>query len=136
MTTMPTLKGRWQMRLLVLLPVGLVLSIVFGVLDHTLSHLLVLGYIMLFGLAWDVLYQTLLHLRWDQDWPTLLQVIAGVLEGAAVWVLIDILKWPGSLHPVQYVLFYSCLWVIVFIIGQGVLRVLMPFGRYCGGELR
>ena len=42
-----------------------------GLLFHTFTpSLAVLGYLLLFGLGWDILYQAIVGLRWNRDWPT------------------------------------------------------------------
>jgi hypothetical protein len=142
----PTLMGRWQTRLLLLGTSGLIISALFGVifglifgwtLQTFLMPLIVLGYVALFGLFWDILYQFTLSFRWDQDWPTVFQVAAGIIEGILVWLLIHFVGLPGvdqSLLLSQFIPDYACVWLSIFIISQGPLRVVLPRWRYRGGQ--
>jgi hypothetical protein len=139
----PTLRGRWQTRLLLLGTVGLVVTLIFGHLIGDLrTPLVLLGSVLLLGWGWDVLYHYLQSWRWDRDWPPAFQVAAGVGEGVAVWVLIDASRsliggLPGvaaTLTPAQFAAHYATVWFTTFLCTQGPLRVILPRWRYRGGE--
>jgi len=135
----PTLLGRWQTRCFLLATVGVVVTFIVGLVVHNLATpFLVLGYVLLFGLAWDALYQFIIRLRWDRDWPTVFQVLAGIVEGALVWLLIQTVGLPGvpsSAMPLSvFISMYASIWLITFIITQGPLRTLLVHWRYQGGE--
>jgi hypothetical protein len=134
----PTLLGRWENRLLLMGLVGAVISLLFGLFYHDLkTPFIVLGYVIVFGFGWDALYQGLLSFRWDHDWPTVFQVLAGILEGAFVWILAHYVGLPGvdpAFRFAQFLPHYTMIWLCVFIISQGPIRVLLPRWRYRGGE--
>lgn len=134
----PTLLGRWQIRCFLLATVGLFLSLLVGLLVKNLfTPLLALFYVLLLGLGWDALYQYIQTLRWDRDWPTSFQVVAGILEGAFLWGLIQTGKLPGVAKTLPFLVFlaqYSSIWLLTFILTQGLLRTLWPKWRYQGGQ--
>jgi hypothetical protein len=134
----PTLWGRWQSRCFLLGTVGVLITLGFGLFFPSFTSLLaVLGYVLVFGLGWDILYQAIVSLRWDGDWPTLFQIGAGLLEGVWVWILAHAIGLPGvsrSLSPAQFVAYYATVWLAIFIITQGPLRALLPRWRYRGGQ--
>ena len=134
----PTLLGRWQTRLLLLIVFGVPISLLFGVLYRDLrTPLVLLGYVIVFGLAWDVLYNLLQGFRWDQDWPPAFQLAAGVWEGLFVWLLVAFLGLPGVASELgfgQFVLHYGTVWFISFVTSQSLLRLVFPRWRFRGGQ--
>ncbi|HEY0754788.1 MAG TPA: hypothetical protein VGD98_12570 [Ktedonobacteraceae bacterium] len=134
----PTLLGRWQTRCFLLATIGLCISLLVGLLTRNpATPLLALFYVLLLGLAWDALYQFLQTLRWDRDWPTSFQVAAGILEGAFLWGLIQTGKVPGVAQTLPFPIFlgqYGSIWLLMFILTQGMLRTLWPKWRYQGGQ--
>jgi hypothetical protein len=135
----PTLLGRWQIRIFLLATVGLLISFLVGLGfgGNYQVPLLALLYVLLFGLVWDVLYQVMTSYRWDRDWPTSYQVAAGVIEGALVWVLILTHKLPGIAEPPHFIVFliqYGAIWLSIFLLTQGPLRIFSVNWRYQGGQ--
>ncbi|HEY7347933.1 MAG TPA: hypothetical protein VH599_06395 [Ktedonobacterales bacterium] len=135
----PTLLGRWETRFFLLATVGVIITLIVGlVVKNVVTPFLLLGYVFLFGLAWDALYQYILTFRWDRDWPTSFQVLAGVVEGALVWLLVHYVGLPGipstAMPFAVFISMYASIWLITFIIAQGPLRTLLVRWRYQGGE--
>ena len=134
----PTLLGRWQIRLFLLATVGLIISLVVGlIVKDFVTPLFALLYVFLFGVLWDLLYQFITTFRWDRDWPTCYQVAAGVIEGVLVWGLILTRKLPGIPEPPPFIVFliqYGAIWLSIFVLTQGPLRVLWLKWRYQGGQ--
>ncbi len=134
----PTLWGRWQNRFFLLGTFGLLVTLLYGfIYQNYTTPLAVLGYVFLFGLGWDIIYQAIVHLRWDGDWPTSFQIAAGVLEGVWVWVLVHYIGLPyvdKNLPLRQFIPHYGTVWLVIFIITQGPLRALLPRWRYYGGK--
>jgi len=133
----PTLSGRWQIRIFLLPTIGLVISLIVSLIVQSAVPLFVLLYVLLFGLLWDVLYQFITSYRWDRDWPTSFQVAAGVIEGALIWLLILTGKLPGIPQPPPFIVFliqYGIIWLSIFVLVQGPLRVIWLKWRYQGGQ--
>jgi hypothetical protein len=135
----PTLLGRWETRFLLLATIGVIITLIVGLaVKNFLTPFLLLGYVFLFGIVWDVIYQYISTFRWDRDWPTTLQVVAGIVEGALVWLLITFIGLPGiPARAVSFVVFismYASIWLVTFIIAQGPLRTVLVKWRYQGGE--
>lgn len=133
----PTLLGRWQVRFFLLATVGLVISLIVSQSVGNSVPLFALLYVLLFGLVWDVVYQFITSFRWDRDWPTCFQVAAGVIEGALVWGLMLTKKLPGVAEPPPFIVFliqYGAIWLSIFVLTQGPLRVIWLKWRYQGGQ--
>ena len=133
----PTLLGRWQVRFFLLATVGLVISLIVSQSVGNSVPLFALLYVLLFGLVWDVVYQFITLFRWDRDWPTCFQVAAGVIEGALVWGLMLTKKLPGVAEPPPFIVFliqYGAIWLSIFVLTQGPLRVIWLKWRYQGGQ--
>jgi hypothetical protein len=135
----PTLAGRWQTRTLLLWTVGLLITLLFVLTYGSTAFLLVLFYVWLFGLAWDLLYIGLQQFRWDRDWPSAFVVINGFVEGAVVWLLIQLVGLPGlpqgSVPLVLFIFHYGLVWLAVFLMSEGPLRAIFPFWRFHGGRV-
>jgi len=133
----PTLPGRWQIRVFLLTTLGLIISLPVSLVVGNVVPLFVLLYVLLFGLAWDVIYQFITSYRWDRDWPTSFQVAAGIIEGALVWGLILTKKLPGIPAAPPFIVFlvqYGVIWLSIFVLTQGPLRVFWLKWRYQGGQ--
>jgi hypothetical protein len=135
----PTLVGRWQTRIALLGTLGVIVSALFAAVYGSGLFFLVLGYVALFGLAWDVLYIALQRLRWDRDWPAAFQVLNGIVEGALVFLLISTFGLPGiaagSIPLWLFVLQYGLVWLVTFLWAQGPMRAIFPFWRFHGGRV-
>jgi hypothetical protein len=134
----PTLLGRWQIRLFLLGTVGVIISVVVGLIVQDFkTPLFVLLYVFLFGIVWDLLYQLITSYRWDRDWPTSFQVAAGIVEGALVFLLLLTGKMPFVPKAPQFVVFliqYGLIWLCIFVLVQGPLRIFFLNWRYQGGQ--
>src|SRR5437764_15458381 len=81
--------------------------------------------------------QLITSYRWDRDWPTSFQVAAGVIEGALVWGLILTKDLPGISQPPPFIVFliqYGVIWLAIFVLTQGPLRIFWLKWRYQGGQ--
>ena len=143
-----TLAGRWQTRILLFLTVGVLVSLLFGrIYGDFGTYFALLAYMLVLGLALDVIYQRLQRRRWNRDWPAYFQLFTGLLEGALLFWLIQWARASGfptgqglpgispSLRDGEFVVYYFCLWLSVFLGTQGPLRVLFPRWRFRGGRL-
>jgi len=134
----PTLSGRIQTRLVLLVLVGVPWTMVIvpllpGDVGHrqALAALLVVAAL---GVGWELLYHACQQLRWDRDWPGLFALVVGVPEGALAWHVLHRLELaPRSLFA--YVLFFGSTWLLTWLVLQGPIRVLALRWRHTGGRL-
>lgn len=139
----PTLFGRWQTRLFLLATVGIVISLPFylGLIGTGSNQVYfwVLGYVAIFGIVWDVIYDYLQKLRWDRDWPALFQLLAGIWEAIFLVFLFKVVKVPlpgvADLNLRVFALHYSLVWLVVFVVSQSLMRIIFPRWRFRGGQL-
>jgi hypothetical protein len=136
----PTLFGRWQQRLVLLPTLGLLISLPLAIVQRSWYYILVLIYIGISGCLWDMLYQQLQKMRWDNDWPGLLQLAGGVGEGILLMLLIQN-KWlPGintiALSSMWLFPHYVIVSVAMFLATQSCLPTLFPHARYQGHQWR
>ena len=140
----PTLAGRIQTRLVMLATVGLAwLFIVgpflplagpaMGVYSAGLAALLLTAVV---GIAWELLYHALQQFRWDKDWPTVFGLILGLSEGFVVYQLLsrDIPWALTGLAPWPFVWQFGTIWVLIWVVVNGPLRVVFPRWRFAGGQ--
>lgn len=134
----PTLLGRWQTRLFLFAIVGFLISLpFFFYYGNDPVFFVVLAYIAVLGLGWDVLYTYLQRYRWDHDWPAALQLAAAVWEGIFFAVVYSVLPLPGVSPDVPLSLFalhYSLAWLAMFVVSQSLMRVFFPRWRFYGGR--
>jgi hypothetical protein len=134
----PVLIGRWQTRLLLLGTAGVLITLLFGYLyDDYRTVFSFLGYVALFGLVWDVIYNYIQGYRWDQDWPPAFQLAAGIVEGLFLWAMVVLVGLPGA-NPYppfsQFLAHYATVWIVTFLLSQSFLRIIFPRWRYDGGR--
>lgn len=137
----PTLFGRWQTRLFLLATVGVLVTLPFslGIISPGADPVFfwILGYVALFGLFWDVLYNYLQKFRWDRDWPAAFQLLAGIWEAIFIACGVKLLGLPNVARELPlfwFVVHYSLVWLSVFIASQSLMRILFPRWRFKGGQ--
>src|SRR3954452_172583 len=100
---LPTLSGRIQTRIFVLLiigglwtliitpvlPISGSLSDAYGVTFRILIAVTVLG------IGWELIYHFLQQFRWEKDWPTLFGLVTAINEGILIWILAAAGAIPG-----------------------------------------
>jgi len=140
----PTLKGRIQTRIALFLLIGLPVGLGFGLgMQRVTLAFALLGFALLIGLLLDPFYAYLQARRWDGDWPPLLMLIAGCLEGSILWLIVEaIAAWqiqPFSpffaISARLFWLMYSTIWFVMFITNLGLLHIFFPYRRFKGGRL-
>lgn len=140
----PTLLGRWQTRFWLLAIIGSFVTLIFAyVYGNDLKPFVILGYVLIFGLVWDIAYNLIQKFRWDRDWPPTFQLAAGIVEGLFVWGLIQF--WPiltgqplagldTGLTFSQFLAHYATVWLTTFLASQSLLRIIYPRWRFRGGQ--
>src|SRR4051795_2834278 len=121
---LPTLSGRIQTRIFVLLiigglwtliitpvlPIGGSLSDAYGVTFRILIAVTVLG------IGWELIYHFLQQFRWEKDWPTFFGLVTAINEGFVVWLLVHDGSVPGLPFPVSTGVFlvqFLTTWLLV-----------------------
>ncbi len=142
----PTLWGRIQTRIVLLATVGvLVTAIVTPVLpvggalaDRYLTTFGVLASVAVLGVGWELVYHLLMQFRWEKDWPTLFGLVTVVPEGIVLAVLLR----SGALAPLlappplpAFAIQFGLVWLIVWLIANGPMRVPFIRWRFRGGRL-
>ena len=136
-----TLFGRWQIRVLLVVSVGLLLTILTlwrsnpAIAGQTLLTLIYLGG---FGLVWDVVYHQSQRLRWDGDWNGLLQFGGAVWEGLFLITIVKVIGLPGidraSFNMLGFIGFFTSFSLLGAIVTHSLLRILSPYSRFNGGQ--
>jgi hypothetical protein len=129
----PILTGRWQTRLLLMVIVGSLVTVLFGVLyPYFVTVFIILGLALVVGLALDVAWNAVQSRRWDHDWPPLYHFISGVVEGVILWLVVMLL-FP-DLPFWKFLLHYAAVWIAIFAVMWGPMKVFFLKWRYEGGR--
>jgi hypothetical protein len=142
----PTLIGRIQTRLVLLAVVGgLVTLVIVPALpgnaplgDKYRDGYLVLATVAVLGVAWECVYHFLMQWRWEKDWPTLFGLVTLVPEGLLVWILLSAGAIPGIVGTVSaaaFVIQFLAIWLSVWLVANGPMRVPFIRWRFQGGRL-
>lgn len=137
----PTLFGRWQTRLLLLLTIGFLVSIPFAIgliaSSPGIVYFEILAYVAILGLGWDIVYNRLQKYSWDRDWSAIYQLFAGIWEMVFIWLGIGVFRFlplPQEISFRIFLLHYGIVWIAVFIASQTLMRILFPRWRFRGGR--
>jgi hypothetical protein len=138
----PTLIGRIQSRLVVVLTVGLVWTLVVspflpaGDADLGSVYAMTLRAVVFTAVVgavlWEPIYHLVQQLRWEKDWPTGLGLVTAVPEGLVVLAL---LTDSGPVPVAAFLLHFTSTWLLVWFVLNGPIRVLLPRWRFRGGRL-
>jgi hypothetical protein len=143
---LPTLVGRLQTRVFVLLVVGGVWTLLITPLlpvpgtiaDTYATAFAVLLTVTVLGIGWELVYHLLQQFRWEKDWPTFFGLVTAVNEGALVWLLLEQGAVPGVDRPVPFAAFllrFVTTWLVVWLVVNGPMRVPFVHWRFRGGRL-
>jgi hypothetical protein len=146
MTMVPTLWGRIQTRVFLLTTVGSVITaLITPVLpvdaplaDRYRTTLVVLAAVTIVGVGWELIYHFLMQFRWEKDWPSLFGLVTMVPEGVLMWALLyaGVVPFLGSPPPLPaFVLQFGTVWLAVWLIANGPMRVPFIRWRFRGGRL-
>ena len=142
---LPTLNGRIQTRVFLLLVVG-------GIWTLLLTPMLPLGApigtayratfvvlltVLVLGVGWEFVYHLLQQFRWEKDWPTLFGLLTAINEGFVVWLLVHDGSAPGLPFPVSTGVFlvqFLSTWLLVWLVAIGPMRVVFHRWRFQGGR--
>lgn len=137
---LPTLNGRIQTRVLVLLVVGGLWTLLVSPLvgqPYGVTFVVLLAVVVL-GVGWELLYHLIQQFRWEKDWPTLFGLLTAVNEGALLWLLISagaVLGLPREVPLGAFLVQFLSTWIIVWLVVNGPMRVPFVHWRFRGGRL-
>ena len=132
----PSLFGRWQSRLFLMGTFGVFVTAIFAYfLQSTVPFIILVG-VFVVGLAWDIVYNEWQKTRWDHDWPPVLQLASGILEGLLIFGFIYLFNLVNPLPPIHiFWLHYTAVWITTFIASQSIMRLIFPRWRFRGGQI-
>ena len=141
----PTLPGRLQTRFFLLAVVGGLVTLLVapvlpgggGLADRYRTLGLVLLTVAVVGIAWELLYTLLQQFRWEKDWPTLFGLLTGVPEGLVVWAVLraDLVPGVRGVDGGAFSIHFTLVWLAVWLVANGPMRVVTVRWRYSGGRL-
>lgn len=144
---LPTLGGRIQTRIFLLLTVGVIVTALItpilpgltGTLsaNYTVTYT-ILGTVLVLGVVWEFIYHFLQQFRWEKDWPTFFGFITFINEGLLVWGLLELGLVPGANPPpptLAFWIMFMVVWICVFAVAGGPMRVVFIRWRFKGGRL-
>jgi hypothetical protein len=142
----PTLAGRIQTRIFLLATVGVIVTAIITPLigipgtlgaQYKMTYI-ILATVLVLGIVWELLYHLLMQWRWEKDWPSLFGLVTGVPEGILVWILLAAHDVPGiaTTPPLSaYLADFIVVWLCVWAVAQGPMRVPFIRWRFRGGKL-
>ncbi|MBA9007074.1 hypothetical protein [Thermomonospora cellulosilytica] len=144
----PTLFGRIQTRLFLLATVGLVVTALIvpvlpgtggaGLADLYQTGLVVLASVAVLGVVWEFVYHFLMQFRWEKDWPTMFGLLTLINEGLLLWALLELDAVPGIAVSPPAAAFWThflVVWLVVWLVANGPMRVPFIRWRFRGGRL-
>ena len=143
---LPTLGGRIQTRLFLLAVVGGLVTLIIGpilpisVPLHVVYRdtFVILAAVAVLGIGWECLYHFLMQWRWEKDWPTMFGLLTAIPEGVLIWVLLKQKLIPGIVGTVPwqaYVIDFALVWLAVWLVANGPMRVPFIRWRFHGGRV-
>lgn len=143
---LPTLGGRIQTRIILLAVIGGLVTLIIGPVLPVSAPLsvvyrngfIVLAAVAVLGIGWECLYHFVMQWRWEKDWPTFFALATLVPEGLLLWVLLRAGAVPGIVGRVPapaFVIQFLLVWIAVWLVANGPMRVPFIRWRFRGGRL-
>lgn len=144
---LPTLGGRIQTRLVLLAVIGGLVTLIVGPVLPVSAPLgtvyrytfIILAAVAVLGVGWEFVYHFVMQWRWEKDWPTLFGLITLVNEGLLVWLLLRAGLVPGipagAIPLSAFVIDFLAVWLCVWLVANGPMRVPFIRWRFHGGRL-
>jgi len=114
------------------LPVSAPLSVVYR------DNFVILAAVAVLGIGWECVYHFVMQWRWEKDWPTLFGLLTVIPEGLLVWLLLRAGVIPGITGTVPAAAFtidLLAVWVSVWLVANGPMRIPFIRWRFHGGRL-
>ena len=129
----PILAGRWQTRLLLMATIGLLITVIWTLVVVSFAPIIYWIVWLVAGLLLDIIYTRLQKLRWNRDWPPLLQIFQGILEGAIIVAVFFVARFP-QITLISTVAYLFTIWALIFFMVPGPMHVLFPKWRVEGNR--
>ena len=141
----PTLSGRIQTRIFLIVVIGGLWALVIGPLlpgggstgDKYRTMYAILLIVVVLGVGWELVYHGLQQFRWEKDWPTLFGLLLGIPEGlVAFWVArTGVLSDAEHVSVAAFVVGFGTTWLVTWLFVNGPMRVFSVHWRFNGGRL-
>jgi hypothetical protein len=142
----PTLYGRIQTRIFLLATVGVVVTALITpvlpvdapLVDRYRTTYAVLAAVLVLGIGWELVYHFLMQFRWEKDWPSMFGLLTAVPEGALVWLLLwrRLVPFVPTTPPfAAFAIHFGVVWLSVWLVANGPMRVPFLRWRFHGGRL-
>ncbi len=139
----PTLWGRIQSRLLLVLIVGGIWTLLVTPFIKPFSASVSSAYFLTFaallivtfvGVIWELIYHGLQQTRWEKDWPTLFGLLTGIPEFFTTAFWLAVVTGDRVIPPLTFFLHFFSTWIVVWLFANGPIRILFPRWRFNGGR--
>ncbi|MEM7093422.1 MAG: hypothetical protein AAF567_10510 [Actinomycetota bacterium] len=143
----PTLNGRIQSRIALILLVGVPVTLILGLIlprptdattlgDMYEVFFTALAIVLVVGIVWEFIYHALQQLRWEKDWPTLFGLITGIPEGIVAYILLDqgVFRDLGDIPLSTFLQMFIIVWIVIWLVANGPFQIFFIRWRYRGGR--
>lgn len=141
----PTLFGRIQSRIFLVIVVGVPLAFVLALFlpsngaeygDLLEVYLYALGIVAVAGIVWEIIYHGLQQFRWEKDWPTVFGLLQGIPEAVSTFIILDagIVKDFGDVPLDVFLPMFIIVWIVIWLVANGPLQIFFIRWRYRGGR--
>lgn len=144
----PTLAGRIQTRIFLVVVVGAVWTLLitpllgvprFATLGERYEQTYYgLFLVLVFGIGWELVYHGLQQFRWEKDWPTLFGLLTGINESILVWLVVsnsEVGDPDAALGLGDFTVFFWSMWILIWLVANGPMKVVFLRWRFRGGRL-
>ena len=142
---LPTLNGRIQTRIFMLATWGVFWTLVLtpilpGDPDYRITFV-ILAWVTILGVIWELIYHVIMQFRWEKDWPTLFGLLNIINEGVLLTVLLklDLIPWLGvdssEVSLGAFWILFFVIWMSIWVWTNGPMRVPFIHWRFFGGRI-
>ncbi|GAA3030031.1 hypothetical protein [Streptosporangium longisporum] len=142
----PTLLGRVQTRLFMLATLGVLVTLLIvpvlpgssGPLSGRYADgLLLVVAVAVLGVVWELIYHFLMQFRWEKDWPTSFGLLTLIPEGLVLYFLLrsGAVGFIDPIPPAAFWTHFTVVWVCIWLVTNGPMRVPFIRWRFRGGRV-